>query len=130
MMPRAPAEAATMADRGTQGDQAADDDAGRYTTVYSAGSFEEAHVVKGRLESRGIPALLRYEVLSRLYGSALTYGGVEVQVPDELVERARGVLSEDVDPDWNGEDEPDATTDEGSAGDTAPEGADPESRGA
>ena len=67
---------------------------GELVTVYSAGSFEEAHVIKGRLESEDIPVYLKYRALSVLYGSAMSYGGVEVQVPEALEDRARGILDE------------------------------------
>lgn len=70
------------------------DHEGEWVTVFSAGSFEEAHVVKGRLESEGIPVILRYSSLSRVYGSAIGYGGsgVEVRVPRLFEDRARAEM--------------------------------------
>lgn len=74
----------------------ADERDAEWVTVYSAGSFEEAHILKGRLESSGIPVLLRYSSLSRVYGSPIGYGGagVEVRVPRTLEDRARAELGE------------------------------------
>ncbi len=83
-------DAGTIANAGFGGD----DHEGEWVTVFSAGSFEEAHIVKGRLESEDIPVLLRYSSLSRVYGSAIGYGGagVEVRVPRLFEDRARAEL--------------------------------------
>jgi hypothetical protein len=59
--------------------------------VYTAAWLEEAHVVKGALESEGLPVLLRYESLTTLYGLT-AMRGVDVQVPRPLEDRARAVL--------------------------------------
>lgn len=85
----------TTADAGTVANArfGGDDRDAEWVTVYSAGAFEEAHVVKGRLEAADIPVLLRYSALSRIYGSAVGYGGVEVRVPRVLEERARQELA-------------------------------------
>ena len=56
----------------------------------------EAHVVKGRLESEGIPAIIRGEALATIYG--LTAGNLavaKVLVPAPLAEKALAVLSAD-----------------------------------
>nr|MBP8292311.1 DUF2007 domain-containing protein [Caldilineaceae bacterium] len=53
----------------------------------------EAQVVKGRLESEGIPAYVRSEALSAIYG--LTAGGLaraDVLVPGLLAEQALAIL--------------------------------------
>jgi len=66
-----------------------------YVTVYVAASLPEAYVIKGKLETEGIPVLLRYESGSTVFGlvgGAL--GSVEVQVPEPLAERARRLLEE------------------------------------
>jgi hypothetical protein len=56
----------------------------------------EAQVVKGRLESEGIPAFVRSEALGMIYG--LTAGGLanaDVLVPGPLAERAVEILFPD-----------------------------------
>lgn len=63
--------------------------------VYTASGQIQAHVIKGRLESEGIPVVLRYDSGSTVF--ALTVDGlgeVEVFVPREEVARARQILSE------------------------------------
>jgi hypothetical protein len=74
-----------------------DDEPAPWVTVYNAATLEEAHVVKGALAAEDIPALLRYESVGRLYGT-LTLGGVDVQVPRSLEDRAHAVLDEDDEP--------------------------------
>ena len=57
--------------------------------VWQAANSLRAHVVKGRLESEGIPAFVRSEALSAIYG--LTAGGLaraDVLVPGLLAEKA------------------------------------------
>lgn len=69
------------------------DDEVRWVPVYVAANRLEAEVVRGRLESEEIPAVLRGEALGSVYG--LTHGPlaqVEVLVPEELLERAEQVL--------------------------------------
>jgi hypothetical protein len=67
-----------------------DDEEAPWVTVYWAAGFEEAHIVRGALESAGIPAMLRAE--SAVYGSTALIG-VQVQVPRPLQDRARDVLA-------------------------------------
>ena len=65
----------------------------RLITVYVAVGQPEAEIVKGHLESEGIPAVLRYESAGIVYGLTVDgLGQVEVQVPASLVEEARQVL--------------------------------------
>jgi hypothetical protein len=61
--------------------------------VWEAANLMEAYVVKGRLESEGIPALIRGEAVGAIYG--LTAGSlavVKVLVPAPLVDRALTLL--------------------------------------
>ena len=61
--------------------------------VWEAANPLEAQVVKGRLESEGIPAMIRSEALSALYG--LTAGGLahaDVLVPAPLAGKALEIL--------------------------------------
>ncbi len=65
--------------------------------VWQAANGMEAQVVKGRLESEGIPAIVRGEVLSAIYG--LTTGSLaatDVLVPAVLAEKAIALLHEEV----------------------------------
>ena len=63
-------------------------------TVYIANGQPEAEIVKGRLESEGIPAVLRYESAGIVYGITIDgLGQVEVQVPSSLAQRAREILA-------------------------------------
>ena len=61
--------------------------------VWEAANLMEAQVVKGRLESEGIPAFVRTEALGVIYG--LTAGGLaraDVLVPGPLAEQAFELL--------------------------------------
>jgi len=65
--------------------------------VWQAANPMEAQIVKGRLESAGIPAIVRGEVLSTLYG--LTTGSLaatDVLVPAPLAEKAVALLQEEI----------------------------------
>jgi hypothetical protein len=81
--------------------------------VWEASNPMEAQVVKGRLESEGIPAFLRGEALGTIYG--LTTGGLamtEVLVPAPLAEKALDILHTEVD--W-----PDDSEVEGGSGEAS-----------
>ncbi len=53
----------------------------------------EAEIIKGRLESEGIPALLSYESAGWLYGLTTNgLGEVKIMVPQHLVEEAKEIL--------------------------------------
>lgn len=67
--------------------------------VYTTSGQLQAHVIKGRLESEGIPVLLRYDSGSTVF--ALTVDGlgeVEILVPREEAACARKILSQDEHP--------------------------------
>jgi hypothetical protein len=62
-------------------------------TVYVASGQPEAQIVKGRLETEGIPAMLRYESAGLVYGLTIDgLGQVEIQVPSSLAQRAKEIL--------------------------------------
>jgi len=64
--------------------------------VWEAANLMEAEVIKSRLESEGIPALLRGEALGAIYG--LTAGGLartSVLVPAALADQALAILAPD-----------------------------------
>ena len=63
-------------------------------TVYIANGQPEAEIVKGRLESEGIPAMLRYESAGVVYGLTIDgLGQVQIQVPSSLAQHAREILA-------------------------------------
>jgi len=64
----------------------------RLVTVYVTTQME-AQIIKGRLESEGIPVLLKYESAGLVYGITVDgLGEVKVMVPNRLVEEAREIL--------------------------------------
>ena len=78
--------------------------------VWEAANLMEAQIVKGRLESEGIPAIVRGETAGSLYG--LTTGGLaaaEVLAPAPLADKAIQILNEDVA--WDDEPESEETPD-------------------
>ncbi|MCS7221218.1 MAG: DUF2007 domain-containing protein [Anaerolineae bacterium] len=63
--------------------------------VYRAANEMEAQVVKGRLESEGIPTFLRREAIGPVFGFSVgALAEVQVLVPAPLAERARELLAE------------------------------------
>jgi hypothetical protein len=74
--------------------------------VHVANSPLEGEVIKGRLESEGIPAILQYESISVVYGITVDgIGATKVLVPASLAERAREVLAQPATLDDFGDDE-------------------------
>lgn len=66
--------------------------------VWQAANPMEAQIVKGRLQSAGIPAIVRGESMGRIYG--FIYGGLaerDVLVPAPLAASAEEILAEEVD---------------------------------
>ena len=56
-------------------------------------TYMEAQVIKGRLESEGIPALLSYESAGLVYGITVDgLGEVKVMVPKALAKEAKEIL--------------------------------------
>ncbi|MBC7234229.1 MAG: DUF2007 domain-containing protein [Chloroflexi bacterium] len=65
-------------------------------TVYVSQGPLAAEVAKSKLESAGIPVLLRYESIGRILGLTVDgLGQVEVQVPAKWEPQARELLQED-----------------------------------
>ncbi len=53
----------------------------------------EAQIIKGRLESEGIPVLLSYESAGLVYGLMVDgIGEVRIMVPECLAEQAKEIL--------------------------------------
>ena len=64
-----------------------------FVTVYVASGQPEAQIIKGRLESEGIPAILRYESAGLVFGLTIDgLGQVKIQVPSSLAQEAREIL--------------------------------------
>ena len=52
-----------------------------------------AHVIKSRLESEGIPVLLQYESVSRIYPITIAgLGEVRILIPQELTDEAKKII--------------------------------------
>jgi len=63
-------------------------------TVYVAHGLLRAEVVRSRLESEGIPAILQFDSGSHIFGLSVDgLGEVHVLVPAHLAEQARQVLA-------------------------------------
>lgn len=78
--------------------------------VWEAANNMEAQIVKGRLESEGIPAFIRGEALGTIFGlTAGSLAATDVLVPFALADQAIELLHDNADPaaeptDANGED--------------------------
>ena len=65
----------------------------RLVTVCTS-RYMEAQIIKGRLESEGIPVLLSYESAGLIYGITIDgLGEVKVMVPEQLEEEAKEILA-------------------------------------
>jgi len=65
---------------------------GQLVTVHTA-NYLEAQIIKGRLESEGIPVLLSYESAGLIYGITVDgLGAVKIMVPSNLAEEAKEIL--------------------------------------
>lgn len=63
-------------------------------TVYVAQGLLRANVIRGALESAGIPVILRYESVGPTIGLTVDgLGRVEVQVPEQWESEARDLLT-------------------------------------
>jgi len=64
-------------------------------TVYIAQGHLLAEMIKAKLESAGIPVLLDYESIGRVYGLTVDgLGEVRIKVPEALAEEARELVKE------------------------------------
>lgn len=67
----------------------------RLITVYISQGMLPALVVRGKLESAGIPVLLKYEAIGQIIGLTVDgLGRVEVQVPEDCAADAEYLLQE------------------------------------
>ena len=59
------------------------------------GNYLQAQIVKGRLETEGIPALLRYEGAGLIYGVTVDgLGEAKVMVPEDLAQEAEAIVAD------------------------------------
>ena len=66
----------------------------KLVSVYS-GNYLQAQIVKGRLESEGVPSLLRYEGAGLIYGVTVDgLGEARVMVPEALAEEAKAIVAD------------------------------------
>lgn len=68
----------------------------KLVTIYTSMGMLGAQVIKGKLESAGIPVMLKYESAGLIFGLTVDgLGMVEVQVPEEWAEDAEALISEE-----------------------------------
>ncbi|MCR4405572.1 MAG: DUF2007 domain-containing protein [Anaerolineae bacterium] len=74
------------------------------TTVYTTQGLLQAELIKSKLESAGIPALLDYESAGPVLGITVDgLGEVRVMVPEALAEDAQAVLAAEPEEGWEDE---------------------------
>lgn len=67
----------------------------KWDRVAVAPGMVTADIIRGRLETEGIPVKLRYESAGRIYALTLDgLGEVEVLVPSDRLQRAREILAQ------------------------------------
>jgi hypothetical protein len=67
--------------------------AGESLVTVRTAKYMEAQIIKGRLESEGIPVLLSYESAGLIYGLTVDgLGEVKIMVPQHLAEEAKEIL--------------------------------------
>jgi hypothetical protein len=75
-----------------------------WSVVFTASGMTQAKIITGRLETEGIPTLLKYEAAGPIYAITIDgLGEVKVLVPEEAIARACAVLEqsyEEQDIDW------------------------------
>jgi hypothetical protein len=80
--------------------------------VWEAANLMEAQVVKGRLESEGIPACIRSEAAGVIYGiTAGSLARADVMVPGPLADKAVEILFADESADESAEDQAGVSSD-------------------
>ena len=76
------------------------------TTVYRAAGLMQAEIIKGRLESAGIPVMLDYESLGRVMGITVDgLGEVRILVPEGRADEAKELLTASADDEQVAEEE-------------------------
>lgn len=65
------------------------------TAVCTVAGLQKAQVIKGKLETAGIPVLLDYESVGPIIGITVNgLGEVRLLVPDDRAEEARALIEE------------------------------------
>ena len=76
----------------------------KLVTIYHSMGMLPAQVIKSKLESAGVPVLLKYESAGQVIGLTIDgLGMVQVQVPEEWAEDAQALIA--VGPDEDSDDE-------------------------
>jgi len=79
----------------------------KLVTIYKAQGMLTAQVIKGKLESAGLPVFLKYEAIGQVLGLTVDgLGLVEVQVPEEYADEALSLVEEVPEDDWETSDTP------------------------
>lgn len=66
-----------------------------WVIIFYAQGEAEAYIVKGKLESMGIPVILKQEAIGKIYGLTLDgLGEVKVLVPESYKDKAIKILEE------------------------------------
>lgn len=63
-----------------------------WKTIGAYGSTEEAYIVKGMLETNGIPVAITNATISSVYPMTDTWTPVELSVPESMEAEARRLL--------------------------------------
>lgn len=67
----------------------------KLVTVYTALGQMEAEIVRGRLETEQIPAVLVYESVGQVFGLTMDgLGQVQVKVPEQFAAEARAIVGD------------------------------------
>ena len=66
-----------------------------WVTICSANGEVEGNIIKGRLESEGIPVVVRQEAIGKFYAFTVDgLGEVKILVPSALKEKALEIIGE------------------------------------
>lgn len=72
-----------------------------WITVFN-GEMIQAQIIKGLLETEGIPSILQYEAVGKIYGFTVDgLGKVKVLVPEEHYAKARDLIKSSKDKKFN-----------------------------
>jgi hypothetical protein len=67
-----------------------------FVTVFHSQGMLQAQVIRGKLESAGVPVYLKYESIGQVFGLTVDgLGLVQVQVPADWQETAVALLADD-----------------------------------
>jgi len=64
-----------------------------WTTVAKFSSVEDGYIIKGMLESNGIPVELNNATISSVYPMTDTWAPLEIMVPKNLAEKAKSLIN-------------------------------------